>query len=59
LCLGKSLLTLEFAHIANPIEKEERRYESSTQSFGFVANYVHLSARELLKSSQKEVKRFD
>jgi hypothetical protein len=30
LFVEKLLLRLEFAHIANPIEMEEQRYESST-----------------------------
>ena len=49
---------LEFAHIANPIEMKLQRHDSSTQSIVLVANNVPLSTKELLKSSQKEVKKF-
>jgi hypothetical protein len=44
--------------IANHIEMEEQRYESSTKSIVLAANYVHLSVRKLLKSSKIGVENF-
>jgi hypothetical protein len=49
---------LEMEHIANPFGEIRKGLNLALSQLFLVANYVHLSARELIKSSKIEEKKF-